>query len=104
MEQDAEYWASVRARAAELGSDGCTGVTQAFHDCCFEHDVHYRTGMRLDGTPITRRAADAAFRRCIQSRSVFGKMSPMSWWRWLGVRVFGRGAYKGVEHGKAERT
>lgn len=84
------YWARVWDKAGELGADGCTGVTGAFVECCLEHDIHYRTGQRLDGTPITRRDADARFRACMQSRSKLGFFSPMAWWRWAGVRIFGR--------------
>lgn len=93
MTTNAAYWEGVRARANELESDGCSVVTEAFQQCCFEHDIAYRTGARLDGTPITRREADARFRQCMQLRSRFGKVSPMAWWRWAGVRLFGRGKF-----------
>ena len=82
-----EYWDRIRQRAEELHSDGCTGVPEFYHDCCLEHDIHCRTGETLDGTPITRKEADAQFRRCIQNRSMFGCFSPLSWWRWVGVRI-----------------
>ena len=87
---NALYWQQVREHAALLKSDGCSYVTEAYSQCCLEHDCHYRTGQRLDGTPITRREADARFRECMQLRSRFGKASPMAWWRWAGVRVLGR--------------
>lgn len=70
-------------RQAEHESDHCTGVVDIYADCCLEHDIHYRC------KDISRRAADAAFRRCIQSKSKLGKLSPVSWFRWLGVRTFG---------------
>lgn len=84
------HWERVRQRAAELNSDGCTWVADFFLDCCLEHDIAYRTGCDVDGNPTTRAETDARFRRCIQSRSKLGRFSPMSWWRWAGVRVLGR--------------
>lgn len=87
---NSHYWDLVYAKAAELSSDGCSYVTEAFHQCCLEHDIHYRTGRRLNVKPITRRQADQRFRECMQMRSRFGKFSPMAWWRWAGVRIFGR--------------
>lgn len=95
-----EYWQKVREEAAKLEADGCSGVPDFHLDCCLEHDIHYRTRFTIDGQPISRRKADARFRKCIQSRSKFGKMSPMSWWRWAGVRIFGRSAWKGNKHGE----
>ena len=88
-----EYWQRVRERAAELGSDGCSGVPDFYLDCCLEHDIHYRTGYRLDGTRLTREDADTQLRQCIQARSTFGRLSPMAWWRWAGVRLFGQRAW-----------
>lgn len=93
MTTNAAYWEQIKAKAEELKSDGCSHVTQAFQQCCHEHDCHYRLGTRCDGTPITRREADARFRQCMQMRSRFGKASPMAWWRWAGVRLFGRGKF-----------
>ena len=90
MSTNAVYWDHVYAKAAQLESDGCSFVSEAFHQCCLEHDVHYRTQKRLDGTLISRRDADKRFRECMQMRSTFGKASPMAWWRWAGVRLFGR--------------
>jgi hypothetical protein len=76
-----------------LSSDGCTGVTEAYQPCCHEHDIAYATGRTVEGAPVTRAEADAMFRRCIQARSPLGRLSPMAWWRWAGVRVFGAGRY-----------
>lgn len=84
------YWERIYDKAAELGSDGCTFATGGFRDCCIEHDVHYRLGTTIDGYPITRREADARFRSCMQCRSKVGWWSPVAWWRWAAVRVFGR--------------
>ena len=84
------YWERVRDRAAELGADGCTGATNAFRDCCLEHDIFYRTGKTLDGRPITKAEADDRFRSCMMAHSVLGFYSPMAWIRWAAVKVFGR--------------
>lgn len=84
------YWDQVRDKAAALGADGCTKATGAYVECCLEHDIHYRTGHTIAGEPITRRAADARFRSCMQSRSRLGWYSPMAWARWAAVRIFGR--------------
>lgn len=83
----AEYWAWVRRIALAIGSDGCTKSLDLYVECCYEHDIHWRTGVRHGGQPITRMEANAEFRRCIQSRSTLGRLSPMSWWRWGAVSV-----------------
>ena len=82
-------WERVRAKAKELGSDGCTGVKDFHLDCCLLHDIYYRTGADLDGSPVSRREADAALRKCIQSRSALGKASPLAAIRWIGTRLLG---------------
>lgn len=91
------YWTRVRDKAAQLGSDGCSNATGAFADCCLEHDILYRTGMTLDGDPISRRDADARFKACMRRHSRLGWFSPMALIRWSAVRMFGGNAYlKGV--------
>lgn len=89
-----DHWERVRSIAAALGSDGCSGVPDFHLDACLEHDIHYRTGKTIYGTPLTRAQADARFRRCIQQRSIFGRFSPMAWWRWAGVRLFGGASWQ----------
>ena len=89
------YWVLVREASYDLDSDGCTGIPDFYLDACLEHDVHYRTHRWIDGTPIVRAEADARFRQVMQSRSMLGTASPMAWWRWLGVRLMGRWAWKG---------
>ena len=84
-----KYWIDVRREAAYLKSDGCTLVPDFYLDACLEHDVHWRTGMTIDGAPLSTRQANLRFRYVIQSRSPFGKLSPMSWWRWAAVSVTG---------------
>jgi hypothetical protein len=81
------YWFQVRTVAELLQSDGCTGVPDFHCDACYEHDIHWRTGHSIHGLPLTTAQANARFRRVIQSRSRFGVLSPMSWWRWAGVTL-----------------
>ena len=76
-----------------ISSDGCTGVSDFYRDCCVIHDLAYRGGIDPWGQPITRHQANINFRQCIQSRSTLGRFSPMSWIRWAGVEVFGRFFY-----------
>lgn len=99
------YWTWVETEAMAIGSDGCTVVSELFHPCCSEHDLAYgwnkdpRDAYKLDragnrdpwgsALPITRAEADRRFRECIQSRSRFGRWSPIAWIRWVGVRVGG---------------
>lgn len=83
--KEALYWDLVRLKAVALGSDGCTGVPDFYLDACYEHDIHWRTGFTLLGDPITYAEANTRFRRVIQSRSPFGRFSPMAWWRYWGV-------------------
>jgi len=35
----APYYDWIRAEAARLHSDGCTGVSEWHQECCFEHDL-----------------------------------------------------------------
>lgn len=88
-----DYWSEVHKMAQRLHSDGCSHVTSAYLECCEEHDIHYRTGQTLLGEPISREEADRLFRECMQHRSIFKVFSPMSWWRWVGVRLFGASSY-----------
>jgi hypothetical protein len=94
-EKDEAYWQLVRDIAEAIESDGCTGVIDFYLDCCLEHDIAYRLGCNIFGEPLSRAQADASLRRCIQAKSRFGRLSPMAFLRWLGVRVFGRKSYRG---------
>lgn len=105
------YWEFVHAEAGLIGSDGCSKVSGLNLECCEEHDLGYRHGCDprsayrhfREGIEnywaladrITRGEVDKRFRVCLQARSLFGIVSPMAWWRWAGVRVFGKGAYRG---------
>lgn len=90
---DKHYWKRVKQRAKELGADGCSGVPDFYLHACLEHDIHYRTHHTLDGVLLTRAEADAIFRKRIQQMSKLKRFSPMSYWRWVGVRIFGRRAW-----------
>ena len=70
-------------------SDGCTGVPDFYLDCCVIHDLAYKYGIDPWGQPVTRAEADAGLRKCIQQKSKLRWFSPMSWWRYAGVRLFG---------------
>lgn len=85
--ESSPYWTIVRKVAGILKSDGCTGVKDYFLDACLEHDIHWRTGRTVFGVSITTGQANRRFRKVIQSRSRFGRFSPMSWWRWAGVSI-----------------
>lgn len=76
--------------ATAIKSDGCTGVPEFHHNCCVVHDLGYRFQIDPWGQAVSRAQVDAALRRCHQAESVFGRFSPMSWWRWAGVRIVGR--------------
>jgi len=81
------YWERVRNKAAELGTDGCTGGSAMFRECCLEHDLHWRTGRTLEGHPISAKQANTRFRSCMQSRSKLGWYSPVAWWRYCIVSL-----------------
>src|SRR5690606_35319336 len=89
-----------------INSDGCTGVTNLHPFCCKVHDLEYFYRVsaidafkaKSEGyknfwkvaKPISRSEADNHFRRCLHSKSFLGYLSPLSYLRWLGVRLFGR--------------
>lgn len=91
---DKMYWSDVHLFANALGADGCTGVVDYLKWTCLEHDVHYRTHKMIGGEEIAKREADYIFRVRIQQGSGLGVCSPIAWIRWLGVKVFGRGAWQ----------
>lgn len=107
-----EEW--IKAEAAAIRSDGCTGVPDIRVECCHEHDLSYHYGRdprlayawsrsipanywSLAGK-ITRSEADARFWSCNRRRSWFKWASPFAAWRWAGVRILG--AEKWDEHRK----
>ena len=94
-----KYFEWLSEWAAEH-SDGCTGVPDFRQACCWQHDYCYQLGLDPRATfyeqqarPISRREADALFRDCCQAQSPFHRFSPLSWWRWAGVRLAGRWFY-----------
>ena len=108
---DFDFWKWVREEAELIDADGCSAVLNIHECCCFEHDLGYfydadprevyRRVLRgtdrddaWDQAPRVGKAfVDARFRRCLQTRSVLGMWSPMAWWRWLGVKRKGQGAW-----------
>ena len=76
-----------------IRSDGCTKVPDYFLPECIKHDFYYRTHIGFDGKVLTRAEADRRFRLGIQKRSQFGVLSPVSWVRWAGVRLFAQAAW-----------
>jgi hypothetical protein len=96
VEKNEEYWNKVEVKANELESDGCSVVLDINVECCNEHDIAYRTGKDVEGNPKSRTQADEDFKECNQKRSYFRKLSPFSWWTWIGVRLFGGKSYQGL--------
>jgi len=95
-EAEKEYYKEVRKRAKELKSDGCSRpATQLYQDCCYEHDVHYRTGKTLDNKELTRKEADKIFMQCMRKRSLFGIFSPIALIRFLAVRLGAKRCWRG---------
>jgi len=85
-----------------LESDGCSMVLDFYKRCCIFHDWWYATHLDFDLSDISRAEADKRFRHCIQSRSMLRKFSPMSWWRWLGVRTWGGRPWANERNGVSE--
>lgn len=76
-------------------SDGCTGVVDIYIKACWEHDFYFRVHHGFDGKVIGFWEANRRFRRRMQHCSKLGILSPVSWWRWLGVSLLGRNAWEG---------
>ena len=93
--QDPQYEDLVRAKAVEIQSDGCSRASELYQLGCYEHDVAYRTGHDVNGNTISRKEVDRRFRFFMRMRSPFKIVSPMSWWRWIAVRCFGRSSWCG---------
>lgn len=92
------YWQKVKSLSRALQGDGCTCAPDFFYrECCDEHDIHYRTGKRVNGDPITRLQADNALFRCMRRRGklpVIGKLLIPAVF-WLFVRALGWKAWRG---------
>ncbi len=89
---NAAYWSFIKQWASTY-SDGCSGVADIYVRACWEHDYHYRYARTVAGEPITRAQADARFRQVVQWDSPAHRFSPLSWWRWAGLRLFARRAW-----------
>mgnify|MGYP001579824009 FL=1 len=112
------YWEFVREEAAKIGSDGCSVVSELFHDACLQHDLAYwyakdpksayaemLLGIEdcwVEADPITRKEADAQFKQAIRAKSAFGKWSFIALVRWAGVRLGGRWAWR--KHRRREQV
>lgn len=103
QEIQAAYIKWVIEQAKLVGSDGCTVVADIYLPCCYEHDLGYHYGkdprqaFRYGwdrAAFISRGEVDKRFRECIQAGSPVGKWSPVSYIRWLGVRIGGWWAWK----------
>ena len=110
MTHTLSYHDWIAEQAERIGSDGCSHATGAYRHCCLVHDLSYYFAKdpvlaynnSLRGivnawelaSPITKSQADTTFRRCMQSWSTLGRWSPMSWWRFAGVKFLGGKAWK----------
>lgn len=83
----------IKSLDSAINTDGCTGVRDFYRECCVIHDLGYRYRIDPWGRVIGRADVDAGLRACIQAKSWLGKLSPVSWIRWSGVRIFGRYFY-----------
>ena len=91
-------WDAVRRKAMALQSDGCSGPTLPIYvQCCFQHDIAYRTHCDEHGAPITRKQADQRFRACMEHFSILGDHSLIAEWRYWAVRLFGWWAWINFE-------
>ena len=89
------YADTVRAFAAFLRADACSGVPDLwFKACCNRHDLAYRRGIDPLGRPVTRRRADAQLWWCMAKESPLGRASPVAWLYWMGVRLLGWWAWR----------
>ena len=62
-------------------------------------DYYYRSGKTPIGDSITREDADDRLWRCIRDRSplpgFLKNLSPLAWFYFVGVRLFGYQSYRG---------
>jgi hypothetical protein len=90
------YWDRVKALAWALKGDGCSKVPDLnYRSCCDEHDIHYRTGMTIDGVKITRKEADSRFLVCMQKKGMVPILGThiVPFFYWAAVRLFGETAW-----------
>ena len=90
-----DYWDLVKAKAHDLGTDGCTLALPAFRKCCLRHDVENRTKQSaVSGRPLTNAEIDARLLACMQAHSWLGWYSPIAWLYYLSVTQIGRKVLK----------
>lgn len=84
-----DYIKRIELRSTQLNCDGCTKVTEWNRICCLHHDIMYRTGMDIDGNPVTKEIADVLFYECNRIRAWLGLSwyDPFSYARYLGVKI-----------------
>ena len=90
------YWDRVKALAWALKGDGCSKVPDFnYRSCCDEHDIHYRTGMTVDGVRITRKQADSRFFECMRGQGMVPILGThiLPFFYWGAVRLFGEDAW-----------
>lgn len=91
MAQVERNWDRIRRIAKALNSDGCTAVSEYAQDCCFLHDIMWKTGIDPDtGKEVSYQEANRIFRDCICGRSRLKSRSPIALIRYWGVSLFGR--------------
>ena len=84
--QNESYYDEVLSEAAEILSDGCSGVPDFYRVVCLEHDIHYATHMDYwTSEIIVQEDADKYLKWGIQYYSWFGRASPMAWWRYRAL-------------------
>ena len=95
----------IRKEAVGICSDKCTKSLDMYADCCRLHDLCYwyakdpfkafelwqagEVNYWHLAPSINQAQADLILRNCIQSKSWFGRFSPMSWWRYWTLRKLG---------------
>lgn len=87
----------LRLISEYINADGCTGVPDFYVCSCIVHDFYYATHRDFKGNIISKLEADRTFKKLIQHKSFWGKFSPMSYWRYLGVRLFGGKAWEDIK-------
>lgn len=76
-----------------INSDGCTDVPDFYLNGCIQHDWWFRTHRNFDGSPITEEEANQGLRDYVWHHSLFGHFSPLAWWRYYALEVFGKKAW-----------
>ena len=79
---------------AFIKGDGCSGVPDFYRNGCVIHDWGYRTHRDFKGNYVSQNQVDNWIKKYIQSKSLFGKFSPMAAWRYLALKnIFGNKAW-----------